>query len=240
MGKRPRTPARDSSKVDPLAALPHAPPGERRVQLLALVLAILAHLAVLTVPLPEARPLPKSQLDRDVRVVRRYVPPPPPPPKPRAIASRAASRKMQRRIPIPDPTPEAPEPIREPLPELPPVLVVDDDVELFIGTPEPPTIPGVDEVEGLVPPVLIPESRVNPKYPEPARRARLQGDVVLDAVIHRDGRVGELRVLSSTAPELGFEDAAIVAVRQWRYEPARLAGRPVAVRFTVFVRFELL
>ncbi len=190
--------------------------------------------------LPEAQPLPDRQLDRDVRVVRRYVPPPPPPPKPLKVSSRATSRKLERRLPIPDPTPEAPEPIREPLPELPPVAVIDDDIELFIGTPEPPTIPGAEEIEGLVPPVLIPESRISPRYPEPARRARLEGDVVLDAVIHRDGSVGELKVLSSTAPELGFEDAALVAVAKWRYEPATLDGRPVAVRFTVFVRFQLL
>ena len=52
--------------------------------------------------------------------------------------------------------------------------------------------------------------------------------------------VGDLELLRCDRPDLGFEAAAMAAVRQWRYVPARLDGRPVDVYFTVFVSFDLL
>jgi protein TonB len=88
-------------------------------------------------------------------------------------------------------------------------------------------------------PQLIPESKVEPEYPELARVARLEGNVILQAVIHSDGTVGEIEVLRSSRPNMGFEDAAIDAVKQWEYNPALQNGRPVDVYFTVFVEFKL-
>lgn len=91
----------------------------------------------------------------------------------------------------------------------------------------------------MQPPVLIQESKVAPVYPELARKSRLPGSVILQAIILRDGSVGAITVLRSTPPGVGFEDAAIEAVRQWRYEPATQFGVPVEVYFTVLVNFEL-
>ena len=88
-------------------------------------------------------------------------------------------------------------------------------------------------------PVLIPESKVAPDYPELPRKVRIDGRVILEAVIRSDGVVSEVRVLQVRPPDLGFEEAAIGAIRQWRYEPARQHGRPVDVYFTVVVTFEL-
>jgi protein TonB len=76
-------------------------------------------------------------------------------------------------------------------------------------------------------PVLIPDSRVSPEYPPAALAARLEGSVTLRTEILADGTVGQIEVLESTSPNLGFEKAAERAIRQWRFEPATAAGEAV-------------
>jgi TonB family protein len=77
---------------------------------------------------------------------------------------------------------------------------------------------------------------VPPVYPEPARAAGVQGLVILEATIDTDGSVTGIKVLRSI-PDL--DQAAINAVRQWRYQPTLLNGQPVAVMTTVTVNFAL-
>jgi protein TonB len=89
-------------------------------------------------------------------------------------------------------------------------------------------------VPGMLAPVL--KHRVEPDYPAAAIATRLQGRVIRQAVISSDGEVEDVKVLRSSP---FFDDAAVEAVRQWRYEPARHRGRPVAVYFTVQVDFRL-
>jgi periplasmic protein TonB len=96
-----------------------------------------------------------------------------------------------------------------------------------------------DDTPGIVPPVVIPSTRALPNYPDLARRAGVQGSVILLVVIGADGRVGEIQVLTSPDPRFGFDLAAIEAVKQWRYRPAILGGRPVAVQASVIVEFTL-
>jgi protein TonB len=79
--------------------------------------------------------------------------------------------------------------------------------------------------------------RVEPVYPETARKVRAEGVVILEAIITTDGRVEELRVLRSPNPLLS--EAAVSAVGLWRYLPATLNGRPVRVFLTVTVDFKL-
>ncbi len=79
-------------------------------------------------------------------------------------------------------------------------------------------------------------NKVQPIYPPLARQARIQGTVRLQAVIAKDGSVVELQVLSGH-PLL--QQAALDAVRQWRYQPTRLNGEPVEVVTTVDVIFTL-
>jgi len=79
-------------------------------------------------------------------------------------------------------------------------------------------------------------SQTQPIYPTLARAARIQGTVVLDAIIRKDGSVGELRVISGH-PLL--VRAAEDAVQRWRYQPTLLNGEPVEVETTVTVTFEL-
>jgi protein TonB len=84
------------------------------------------------------------------------------------------------------------------------------------------------------------DSKVEPPFPELARVARVPGRVALRAVIDENGAVDEIEVIDCNRPGYGFDDAAIEAVGQWRYRPATLRGRPVAVYFVVLVEFKLL
>jgi protein TonB len=77
---------------------------------------------------------------------------------------------------------------------------------------------------------------VAPVYPPIAVAARREGRVILEAVIAEDGSVGDVRVLRSV-PLL--DQAAIDAVRQWRFTPTRLNGEPVQVLMSVTVAFVL-
>jgi len=77
---------------------------------------------------------------------------------------------------------------------------------------------------------------VQPEYPRAARNIHLGGDVVLHAIIGSDGSVRELQVMSGN-PILA--QAALAAVRQWRYRPTMLSGEPVEVDTTITVHFVL-
>lgn len=92
---------------------------------------------------------------------------------------------------------------------------------------------------GVTNPELIQESKVAPMYPEIARKAGVEGVVILQAVVRRDGSVGEIKVLKSPGSRFGLDEAAIDAVRQWKYRPGLWGGRPVDVYFTVTVEFVL-
>jgi TonB family protein len=77
---------------------------------------------------------------------------------------------------------------------------------------------------------------VKPEYPAIAISARVSGSVIIEAVIGTDGRVSDAKVLRSI-PLL--DEAALKAVRQWRYSPTLLNGVPVPVLMTVTVTFTL-
>ena len=78
--------------------------------------------------------------------------------------------------------------------------------------------------------------RVQPAYPPLARSARIQGAVILQAVISRQGAIENLKVLSGH-PMLA--PAAVDAVRQWRYRPYILNNEPVEVETLITVNFSL-
>ncbi len=80
------------------------------------------------------------------------------------------------------------------------------------------------------------QHKVEPQYPPAARAARIQGSVVLKAVIGKDGRVDDLKIVSGH-PMLA--QAALSAVKQWRYKPYYLNGQPVAIDTTITVNFTL-
>jgi TonB family protein len=77
---------------------------------------------------------------------------------------------------------------------------------------------------------------VPPAYPDPAKEARVQGVVILEATISPEGKVTDVKILRGI-PLL--DEAAIEAVRQWVYTPTLLNGEPVPVIMTVTVNFRL-
>ena len=79
--------------------------------------------------------------------------------------------------------------------------------------------------------------RVLPQYPALARAARVEGVVILEAVIRSDGSVGAIQVLRPL--RLGCTEAAIDALRQWRFRPGTLQGVAVDVYLTLTVNFAL-
>lgn len=92
--------------------------------------------------------------------------------------------------------------------------------------------PGVD---GVTYPELI--HQVQPRFPPIALQSRRSGVVVLDAVVLESGSVGVIQVVRAFPTGYGFEQAAIEALRQWRYRPGTQNGVPVDVSFMVVVEF---
>jgi len=81
-------------------------------------------------------------------------------------------------------------------------------------------------------------AQVKPRYTNEALERRIQGSVWLELVVTRAGRAGEVRVARSLDPG-GLDEEAIIAVRQWQFEPGRLAGAAVDVVVTVVMDFAI-
>ena len=191
-------------------------------------------------------PDPASHLPEYMRVA-----PMPPPPPVVPAPSRTAPAPTQARPSDGVPT-EAPTAIRRET-ERPGIVPPDisglapgagfsDGLGLIVGTPampvprpDPPRPSGPVRVADLpVTPRKIGDAR--PFYPEIARAARVEGTVIMEAVLDTTGRVTQLRVIKSV-PLL--DQAAVDAVRQWRYTPSLYGGHPVSVLMTITVRFTL-
>lgn len=172
-------------------------------------------------------------------------PPPPPPPPPPRIAASAQQPAVDNSNVAPTEAPPviAPESGIEPgfekatIPGDGGLGTVPGTVELGLPEALPPTPPPVAPVRvggNIKPPAKIKDA--SPQYPAIAQSARVQGIVIIEAVIGADGRVQDARILRSI-PLL--DDAALDAVRQWEYTPTLLNGLPVPVVMTVTVNFRL-
>jgi TonB family protein len=98
------------------------------------------------------------------------------------------------------------------------------------ATPKLPLRVGGD----VTAPVII--SRVEPRYPPEAAKARIAGIVIIEAIIDEEGRVTDAQVLKPLP--FGLDQAALDAVKQWRFRPGTLHGEPVPVIFSVTVNFQ--
>jgi protein TonB len=101
--------------------------------------------------------------------------------------------------------------------------------------PPPAPKPASIRVGGqiMAPALLV---RVDPEYPAIAQAAQLEGTVILEATVGETGKVEALKVLRSAGP---LDPAAIAAVKQWRYSPLSLNGRPTSFVLTVTVQVHL-
>jgi periplasmic protein TonB len=102
----------------------------------------------------------------------------------------------------------------------------------------PPTAATLQEPRRLHQGIQAPRKTMDvaPKYPTLARESHVEGIVILDVIIDEHGSVTSTRVLRSVAL---LDQAAIDAVRQWRFTPARLNGEAIPIVMTVTVTFRL-
>ena len=180
--------------------------------------------------------------------------PPPPPPPPAAAKAPPKAPEAPKAVPVrstemvaPTVIPEKiPQPLAAPEPEVAAGEGVEGGVPGgvpggVVGGVVGGTGPGTGEGEPLrvggdvKPPQLV--YKPEPSYPEAARKARMEGVVILEAIITASGTVEDVKVLKSVNPLL--DSAAVRAVGQWKYKPATLNGRAVRVYLTVTVTFNL-
>jgi len=207
------------------------------------------------IPLLYTEALPKQQL---MTFLVAPPPPPPPPPPPAAVPQRVVkvvqTDIINGELRTPTKIPKKVEMIKEE--EAPPPVMASAGVVGGV----PGGVPGgqmggviggiISSTPVAVPKVATPQRvrvsqgvsqgllihRVQPMYPPLARQARIQGTVVLQAEISKDGTIENLRLISGH-PMLA--PSAIEAVRQWRYKPYFLNGEPVAVETQITVNFTL-
>lgn len=224
-----------------------------RTTTFAIFLEILVIIVMVLMPLIFTEALPKQQL-----MTFLVAPPPPPPPPPPAAAPVHVVKQIQTDIVngalrTPTKIPQKIQMIKED--EAPPAMA---SAGVVGGVPG--GIPGgqmggviggiISSTPVAVPKVATPQRvrvsqgvsqgllirKVNPTYPPLARQARIQGTVILRAVISKDGSIENLQLVSGH-PMLA--PAAIEAVKQWRYKPYLLNGEPVEVDTEVQVNFTL-
>ncbi len=197
--------------------------------------------AVVVVPLVASDALPALRSRLAVSMVTQVVPPEPP--RPRVIRPVDVAVPNQHAAPldVPDRITEEPAWQRDPMATANDGVGIMTGIESGIDTLEPLPPPPVERPPAKVPVggVVKAPSKIfdaAPVYPAIAQSARVQGIVIIQATIGVDGQVIDATVLRSV-PLL--DDAALAAVRQWRYTPTRLNGAPVAVVMTVTVHFRL-
>jgi protein TonB len=217
------------------------------MRLYTILVSVGAHVAALVVfvvvPLVAMDAVPIAhRFDAFVRAAAVEPPEIPPPPRSRPpvvardVPTDAAPTQAPERI---DPEIARPVPLGL-VPDVGPGGVpdgVDGAPLLNILPPAPPPAARREPVRpggDIRPPTKI--KHVAPIYPPIAQASRVQGVVILEAVINEAGEVSQLRVLRS-APLL--DDAAMTAVRQWRFTPTLLNGQAVPIVMTVTVSFLL-
>jgi len=208
---------------------------------------------LILIPLIYTDALPKQQL-----MTFLVAPPPPPPPPPPPAAApvkvvKMVSEVVNGQLRAPTKIPEKVQMIKEE--EAPPDLgaggvpggvpggIPGGSAGGVIGgilSSQPVAVPKVATPQrvrvssGVSTGLLI--KKVTPNYPPLARQARIQGSVVLQAEISKEGTIQNLQLISGHAM---LAPAAIEAVKQWRYKPYLLNGEPVAVETQVVVNFSL-
>jgi len=95
-------------------------------------------------------------------------------------------------------------------------------------------VPQRVRVKGVAPKLLL--KRTNPVYPKDLRKQRIQGMVTLSVGISKDGDVIDAKLISGH-PGLG--QAAIDAVKQWKFKPYLLDGNPIDIQTDIAVNFSL-
>lgn len=203
---------------------------------LAVAVGVVLHAILFVVVFPSAPSRPR-QIGRESRlyVIQQVRFSPPETARPPAPAQ---TNPKAKKIPIPDPTPDEPEPIENEVNQASDLDFPDVASGDIVAIPDAPPGPGVSvyQISGNVKaPVKI--HAPDPIYTEEARMARIQGVVILQTIIDAAGQVTDIRVLKGLPS--GLTEAAVEAVSQWRFRPATLEGKPVAVHYLVTISFSV-
>lgn len=201
------------------------------------VIALVLHFLLFMVIVPDSTREPLEVTSPvAATVIKRYKPPSPP-----AQAKRTKRRKVVNPVPIPDPTPEEPEPVVE---EASDSFVGEVSQEFVVGLPDAPPGPGGDARAGafrageggVTPPEVV--RRQLPEYTPGATRSGIQGEVWIEAVVTAEGGVVEPKLLKGL-PDDELNDRALESIRHWRFRPGLKDGRPVPVIAVFTVTFRL-
>jgi protein TonB len=226
------------------------------------VLSLLAHVIVVAAVIILPLALGEDVLPATSEAVRAFfvpppevaLPPPPPPPPPAGVRSAVRTAPAA-------PRPQAEAKFVAPI-EVPETIEPEPGIDLGVeggvpggvegGVPggvvggvvgglpteapaPPPTVKPV-RVGGMVrTPKLL--NRVDPEYPEIAKAARTSAILILEATVGVDGRVQDVKILRGHPL---FDDSALAAVRQWRYQPLLLNGIPMPFVASVTVQFNIV
>ncbi len=206
---------------------------DNRMMKFAYGFAIILHICFLFTPLISmAQAEDATKKEQKLFVVQQVRFQPPPPKQKKEIPKPKA-----KKVPIPDPTPDEPEPIR--IDEDEPEIDLPDVSDIVFGIPDAPP---VAEPEGPIHVggnVKAPEKIVSPQpqYTEIARKARVQGVVIVQAIINKEGNVTNVKVLKGLP--MGLAEEAVKAIKRWKFKAATLNGKPVDVYYNLTVNFRL-
>jgi len=204
---------------------------------------------LILIPLIYTEALPKAMLST-LLIAPPPPPPPPPPPQPVKVIVKPVARLIQSgKLMQPRAIPKEVAVFKEA--ELPPDVINNSQQGGVFGgipgqgliansgpaLPPPPKAAAPSRIKqgGQVTAASI-ITQTRPLYPALARQARIQGNVVLHAIIDKEGKVAQLEVISGH-PLL--VQSALDAVKQWRYKPTQLNGDPVEVDTTITVTFTM-
>ena len=207
---------------------------------IALLIALLFHLALIWVKLPS---FGSKEIVEEKKIEKKRVRVVLPPPPEQKLQELKIQQKVKK-VPIPDPTPDEPEPIVDIKTDVQQDMQ-DLDTDYIVGDiPDEPPVPTGPVSEATVglqkPQYSLKQLMANVVYPELGKKAGLQGTIILQAVLKKDGTVGDIRVIGGNLRNYPFfRDAAIKAVRKLKFTPGKLRGHPVDVLMTLTIRFRL-
>jgi len=159
--------------------------------------------------------------------------------------SKALPKEVEKPLPPPDPEPPISNPVvSEKKPEEETAKDVTEDMKQS-ATSAPPADLKLDEIkEGDIvpldlvdaPPVVI--RRIPAVYPEHARLLGIEGTVLVNVLVSEKGNVIDAKILKTVKNAVGFDQAALQAVRRWKFEPATVKGIKVKVWIPVAIEFK--
>lgn len=226
--------------VEHLASYTHADPAKKQRFHLAFASAIWLTLAAIWLPglgfsnhiIEVAKPRPKESPRETVFA-----------PKPIPMEKKPELLKpKQIRVPMPDRFPQEPEPEISMI-ELADESLFDDSLlALSLDLEAAPSAPPDRVYDYHMPGLELPVFRVKvpPKYPRRAIAVGIQGYVLVEAILGKNGQIRDIKVLRGLGRgRFGFEEAAMEAIKQWQFLPGQVNGKSVDIRMNLRITFAL-